>query len=111
MTQVKINGVLYDAEVNGRLKDPTANGRNTKSITMTTTTAELMALLPDNTPWSIVFTPDVDGAETQEYDNSEYSMAGDVTDHRDGTATIKMMEPSDSDLLRALIGDVEGVTV
>ena len=30
-----------------------------------------------------------------EYDNSEYSIAGDITDHRDGTITVKMGKLTD----------------
>ena len=66
------------------------------------TPAEVAALLPDNTPWSIVQRETVDVLDEQghptgetkevvnEYDNSEYSLSGDITDHRDGTVSIKM---------------------
>lgn len=38
-----------------------------------------------------------DGTEIQEteWDNSEYNIAGDITDHRDGTITVKMGKLTD----------------
>ena len=73
----------------------------------------MLALLPDNTLWSIVQKdtvqkisedgqPMVDGSGNpvteevnNEYDNSEYSMSGVIRDNRDGTVTIKMGKPTE----------------
>ena len=80
---------------------------------------EVAALLPDNTPWSIVQREMVDvlGEQGQptgetkevvnEYDNSEYSLAGDITDHRDGTVSIKMGKPTEAETLRAQLAEIE----
>ena len=72
------------------------------------TYAEVLALLPDNTPWSIVqkdvvqkydengkLLVDADGNPVTEeivteFDNSEYTMSGVIRDNRNGTVTIKM---------------------
>lgn len=71
------------------------------------TYAEVLALLPDNTPWSIVqkdtvpvYDPDTGEqtgttVEENEFDNSEYSMSGVIRDNRDGTVTIKMGKPTE----------------
>ena len=71
------------------------------------TATDAAALLPDNTPWSIVQRDtvpkyDSDGQPTgeteevvNEWDNSAYSLSGAITDHRDGTVTIKMGKPTD----------------
>ena len=108
MTYIKVNNTLYPATIDGRIADYEWNRRDTKSITLTMTYAEVLALLPDNTPWSIVQKDvvqkydengkplvDADGNPvteeiTTEFDNSEYTMSGVIRDNRNGTVTIKM---------------------
>ena len=62
---------------------------------------EAANIFKNDTPWSIVEektaqTFNQDGTNTaeetirNEYDNSEYCVSGDITDHRDGTITVKM---------------------
>lgn len=119
---IKVNNTEYPAAVNGVYNDRTWDGRDTKTVTLTMTHAEVAALLPDNTPWSIVQRDMVDvlneqGQPTgeteervQEYDNSAYSLAGDITDHRDGTVSIKMGKPTETETavgaVVALTGEV-----
>lgn len=105
MTYIKVNNTLYPATIDGRIADHEWNRRDTKSITLTMTHAEVLALLPDNTPWSIVQKDTVEKLDdsgnatteevTTEFDNSEYSMSGVITDNRDGTCTIKMGKPTE----------------
>lgn len=113
MTYIKVNNTLYPARIDGRIGDYEWNRRDTKSITLSMTYAEVLALLPDNTPWSIVQKdtvqkigedgqPRVDDSGnpvteevTNEYDNSEYNMSGVIRDNRDGTVTIKMGKPTE----------------
>ena len=108
MTYIKVNDTLYPATIDGRIADYEWNRRDTKSITLTMTYAEVLALLPDNTPWSIVqkdvvrkydengkLLVDADGNPVTEeivteFDNSEYTMSGVIRDNRNGTVTIKM---------------------
>lgn len=108
MTYIKVNNTLYPATIDGKIADYEWNRRDTKSITLTMTYAEVLALLPDNTPWSIVqkdvvqkydengkLLVDADGNPvteeiTTEFDNSEYTMSGVIRDNRNGTVTIKM---------------------
>lgn len=42
-----------------------------------------------------------------ERDMSEYSLSGDITDHRDGTVSIKMGKPTEVEALRAQLADTE----
>lgn len=113
MTYIKVNNTLYPATIDGRIADYEWDRRDTKSITLSMTYAEVLALLPDNTPWSIVqkdtvqkigeddqLMVDTSGNPvteevTSEYDNSEYSMSGVIRDNRDGTCTIKMGKPTE----------------
>ena len=122
MIYIKVNNTEYPAAVNGVYNDRTWDGRDTKTITLTMTAAEAAALLPDNTSWSIVQRDMVDVLDEQgnptgetrevvnEYDNSEYSLAGDITDHRDGTVSIKMGKPTETEnavgAVVALTGEV-----
>lgn len=118
-TYIKVNNTEYPATVNGNLVDRNWNGRDTKTITLTITHDAVAALLPDNTPWSIVQRETVDVLDEQgqptgktkevvnEYDNSEYSLSGAITDHRDGTVSIKMGKPTEAETLRAQLADAE----
>lgn len=119
-TYIKINNTEYPAAITGEHKDRTWNEREVKNIRLTMTTTEAAALLPDNTPWSIVQRDTVPKYDEQgkptgetkeivnEYDNSEYSITGDITDHRDGTVSIKMGKPTEAEnanyTVKALMG-------
>ena len=119
---IKVNNTEYPAEINGNPKDRSWGERDTKTITLTMAAAEVAALLPDNTPWSIVQRETVDKldndgnptGETEEvvneWDNSDYSLSGAITDHRDGTVSIKMGKPTEAEnavgAVVALTGEV-----
>ena len=120
---IKVNNTEYPAAVSGANNDRAWDGRDTKTITLTMTHAEVAALLPDNTPWSIVQRGTVPKYDEQgkptgetkevvnEYDNSEYSLAGDITDHRDGTVSIKMGKPTESELSEATVTALVGQSI
>ena len=120
---IKANNTEYPAEINGNPKDRTWGDRDTKAITLTMTTTEVAALLPDNTPWSIVLRETVDKldndgnptGETEEvvneWDNSAYSLSGAITDHRDGTVSIKMGKPTEAENAKATVTALAGEPV
>lgn len=113
MTYVKINGTLYPASVSGRITDKEWDNRESKAVTLENDFATLDALFPDGAVWSIVHEEtvpvvdeqgnpvlDADGNQTYttqqtEFDNSEYSIRGDLTVHVGGTCTVKMGKPTD----------------
>lgn len=118
MTYVKINGTLYPATISGRVADKDWDNRASKAITLEMGYAEAAALFVDGVAWAIVEQHEVPvyqvaesgayvldengepiqtGTEIQEteFDNSEYNLAGDITDHRDGTMTAKMGKLTD----------------
>lgn len=119
---IKVNNTEYPATVNGNRTDRNWNGRDTKTIYLTMSYDAVAALLPNNTPWSIVQRETVDKldndgqptGETEEvvneYDNSEYSLSGAITDHRDGTVSVKMGKPTEAETavgaVVALTGEV-----
>ena len=122
-TYIKVNNTEYPATITGILKDREWDDRDTKTIRLTMTHDEAAALLPDNTPWSIVQRDtvpkyDSDGQPTgeteevvNEYDNSTYSLSGVITDHRDGTVSIKMGEPTETESAKATVTALAGAPV
>jgi hypothetical protein len=121
-TYIKVNNTEYPAIITGDHKDRTWGEREVKNIRLTMTATDAAALLPDNTPWSIVQRDtvpkyDEDGQPTgeteevvNEWDNSAYSLSGAITDHRDGTVSIKMGKPTEAETavgaVVALTGEV-----
>lgn len=119
---IKVNDTEYPAEINGNPKDRSWGDRGTKTITLTMPYAQAAALLPDNTPWSIVrretqdvldengmLTGQTEEVVTEE-DMSAYSLAGEIVDHRDGTVSVKMGKPTEAEnavgVVVALTGEV-----
>ena len=101
-TSVIIHEVEYPAKISGVLQNPKWDRRDTKAITLEMTHAQAVSLFVDGLAWGIkqvntypVF--DDKGqptgetkTETQTFDNSDYSVAGSITDNRDGTVTVMM---------------------
>lgn len=101
MIYIKINEILYPATINGRMSDMDWDNRESKSITLEMGYQTAVELFADGLLWSIVQEEEFPvydenmkqtGTELREteFDNSEYNLAGDITDHRDGTITVKM---------------------
>ena len=112
MQNIKINGNECPASIDGLTRDSAWNNRESKSITLEMDHATAMATFVDDVPWSILYQgPDYYDPEAkqmvtppvEEYDNSDYCMAGDVTDHRDGTVTVKMGKPTAEELNKILM--------
>ena len=101
MTYIKINDILYPATFRGYERDKEWNNRESKAITLEMSYADAMALFVDDLDWAIVYE---EGETTEVYDNSEYSVAGAVTDNRNGTVTVKMGKPTSDELLAILMG-------
>lgn len=100
MNYIKVNDTLYPATIRGRLPDVDWGRRNSKSITLEMDYATATELFVDGLVWSIITTEIVDGVEqAHEYDNSDYCVAGPITDNRDGTLTVKMGMYTDVELL------------
>ena len=111
MTQIRINGQTYDVTVSGTSRDTSWGGRKSKSITLAMDYATAMATFVDDVPWSILYQgpdyydPDLQQTVTppvEEYDNSDYCVAGSITDNRNGTVTVKMGKPTFEELYNIL---------
>lgn len=118
---VEINGVQYPASITGTLNDKDWNNRESKSITLEMNYSDAMSIFVDDVEWSIVQeyeeyveeynneTDDVVSSvviRNDYYDNSEYSIAGSITDHRNGNITVKMGKPTSDELLEMLVGGI-----
>lgn len=115
MTCVKINGTLYPATINGRMEDRDWGNRESKAITLEMDYTTALSMFVDGLSWSIVQQNEVPvydengnqtGTEVQEteWDNSEYFIAGSITDHRDGSITVKMGKITDAEALAEIMG-------
>lgn len=111
MTYVKINGTTYPAVINGKHIDREWNDRESKTITLEMAYTDAIGIFVDGLAWSILM--DVEQEQEQEdgsivtvqeeYDNSDYSMAGSITDNRDGTLAVKMGKPTKIETLESQI--------
>lgn len=84
---LRINGAEFDAQITGKEIDRAWDGRASRSITLAMGHAQAAALFVDGLAWS--YEDRADGAVRQ-FDCSDYTVAGDITDHRDGTVTVRM---------------------
>lgn len=119
MTYFKTNGTEYPASIAGKVTDRDWGGRESKAVTLTMTHAAAVQLFVDGLSWSIVQRDtvpvyDTDGNPTgetteqvQEWDNSDYCVAGPITDNRDGTITAKMGKKTELELAREQAADAE----
>lgn len=117
---VKVNDVQYEASITGRLNDKDWNNRPSKAITLEMSYADAVNIFVDDVNWFILqdFEDTVEEineetgkpvfstvTRTESYDNSDYSIAGSITDNRDGTVTVKMGKQTAEELL-AMIEEV-----
>jgi hypothetical protein len=113
-TILKANNTETPCEAAEHYRD-SAWGRPTCTVTIKGSAAEIAALLPNNAPWSLIEREDVldeSGMPTgqtvdHERDMSEYSLSGDITDHRNGTVSIKMGKPTEAE---SAVGAVVALT-
>lgn len=113
-TYLKANNTETPCEAAEHYRD-SAWGRPTCTVTIKASAAEIAALLPNNAPWSLIEREDAldeSGMLTgqtvdHERDMSDYSLSGDITDHRDGIVSIKMGKPTEEE---SAVGAVVALT-
>ena len=119
MIYFKANNTEYPASIAGKVTDMDWDGRASKSIMLEMTYTEAVQLFVDGLSWSIVQRDtapvyDKDGNPTgeikeqvQEWDNSDYNVAGSITDNRNGTYTCKMGKKTQLETEQELRKDAE----
>lgn len=103
MTYIRINETLYPVigEVLGTKADSKWDGREVQTIHLEMDHQTADRLFANGLKWAIVRRNAVPifneageqtGEEMKEevFDHAEYNLAGDITDHRDGTISVKM---------------------
>ena len=96
MNYVKINESLYPATFSGKFKDSDWDNRASKTIRVSMDITTALELFHNDVSWSIV-------SEEDEFDNSDYSVRGDVTIHNDGTISIKMGQKTAEEILAEIM--------
>lgn len=119
MIYFKANNTEYPASIAGKITDRDWGGRESKAVTLEMTHAAAAQLFVDGLVWSIVQRDTVpvygeDGNPTgeteeqvQEWDNSDYCVAGSIADNRDGTCTCKMGKKTEAELMQERLNDAE----
>ena len=119
MIYFKANNTEYPASISGKIPDRDWDGRASKSITLEIEYITASQLFIDGLSWSIVQRDtvpvyDKDGNPTreteeqvQEWDNSDYNVAGSITDNRNGTCTCKMGKKTQLETEQELRKDAE----
>lgn len=119
MIYFKTNNTEYQASIVGKRADGEWDNRESKAITLEMTYENAAQLFVDGLSWSIVQRDtvpvyDTDGNPTgetteqvQEWDNSDYNVAGSITDNRDGTITAKMGQKTETELMQERLNDAE----
>ena len=116
---IKVAGQEYPATLIYNYKDRNWDMRETQTVHLTMPYAQAAALLTTGTPWFNVFREtadklDNDGNPTgqteevvTEEDMSAYSLAGEITDYRDGTVSIKMGKKTELEIAKAAQAEAE----
>ena len=101
--KIIINGADFEClHLTERIKDYTWDMRDNIELLMPMTHTEADELFKDGIAWGYI----PNGAE-ELIDCSAYSVAGDITDHRDGTVSVRMGKPTQADLLAEELADAK----
>lgn len=119
MIYFKANNIEYPASIAGKVTDRDWDNRESKAVTLEMEYTAASQLFVDGLSWSIVQRDtvpvyDKDGKPTgeteeqvQEWDNSDYNVAGSITDNRNGTCTCKMGKKTQLEAEQELRKDAE----
>lgn len=119
MIYFKTNNTEYLASIAGKIADRDWDNRESKAITLEMTYENAAQLFVDGLSWSIVqkdTVPVYDESgnptsetteQVQEWDNSDYNVAGSIMDNRNGTCTCKMGKKTQLETEQELRKDAE----
>ena len=94
---------MYPVEITGRIHDHEWNDRESKAIKVEMPFEDALRLFVNDAKWDIVQEEETPEGIVMdvEYGNSEYCIAGDIVDHRNGYITAKMGKPTAAELLES----------
>ena len=96
---IEVDNTRYPSiSIDGRMHDEAWDNRESKTFRLEIGYAEAASVFTDGIKWNIV--SETSNEETNEivtdiFDNSAFNVAGDITDHRDGTVSITMGKMTD----------------
>lgn len=98
-----------DAPIFSRVLWLAGERRDTLRITVAAAYADIAAAFVPGAVWAIRqydITPEGVELETYtDYDKSDYTVCGDIVDHRDGRVTVYMGKPTETELLREALNE------
>lgn len=117
---VKVTDARFPAVITGRLNDKDWDNRASKAIKVEMDYNDALAMFVDGVHWfieeeteKVIETVDENGEVVHEtvvdvvsHDNSDYSLAGDIINHRDGTVTVKMGKPTEIEVAMNTIDEL-----
>ena len=106
---IKVNGQEYPAEVIYLYKDRSWNDRDVRNVFLNLPYDQVVALMPTGTKWSSILKEN--DVVVEETDMSEFSIAGQVVDYRNGTVSIKMGKPTETESAKATVTALAGEPV
>lgn len=106
---IRVNGQEYPAEVIYLYKDRNWNDRDVRNVFLNLPYDQVVALMSTGTKWSSILKDD--DVVVEETDMSEFSIAGQVVDYRNGTVSIKMGKPTESELSAATVTELVGQNI
>ena len=113
---IKVNGQEYPVKSIYNYNDHEWDNRETVLIHLPMSYTEVVALLTNGVKWSKglreerEMTDQTEEIVTEE-DMSAYSLAGGITDHRDGIVSIKMGKPTETESAKATVTALAGEPV
>ena len=106
---IRVNGQEYPAEVIYLYKDRNWNDRDVRNVFLNLPYDQVVALMSTGTKWSSILKDD--DVVVEETDMSEFSIAGQVVDYRNGTVSIKMGKPTETENAKATVTALAGAPV
>ena len=98
-TFIKINSINYPAEIYGHVRDRDWDNRESKVIVLALTIQEALDLFVDGLQWAIVYGPQV-------IPQTDFVIAGPITDNRNGTVSVRMGKPTPAELSNIITGEL-----
>lgn len=106
---IRVGGQEYPATCIYLYKDRNWNDRDVRNVFFNLPYDQVVALMPTGTKWSSILKEN--DVVVEETDMSEFSIAGQVVDYRNGTVSIKMGKPTETESAKATVTALAGEPV